>query len=91
MPRQKQTAELAAEPRPWQRMSWPRAQRDDVVHGEEVGRVVELLDEGELLVEQVDHLLRHAVADSARRAVPGEVVQVLLAVLPGGIGSSGYS
>jgi hypothetical protein len=27
MPRQKQTTELAADPRPWQRMPWARAQR----------------------------------------------------------------
>ena len=76
-PRQKQTDELAAEPRPWQRMPWLRAQQHDVVHGEEVVRVAELLDQGELLVQQIDDLLRHAARIAPGGAGPGEVVQVL--------------
>ena len=51
MPRQKQTAELAAEPRPWQRMPLRAGEADDVVDGEEVGRVVELADERELVLD----------------------------------------
>ena len=53
MPRQKQTALLAAEPRPWQRIAVLRAgEADDVVDGEEVGRVVELRDQCQLLDER---------------------------------------
>ncbi len=40
MPRQKQTALLAAEPRPWQRISLSARIGDDVVNGEEITRVV---------------------------------------------------
>ena len=68
MPRQKQTAQLAAEPRPWQRMSWLAGEAHDVVDGEEIGRVVELGDQRQLLGEERAHLVRHAVADSARAA-----------------------
>ncbi len=51
---------------------------DDVVDGEEIGRVAELRDEGELLVDAGAHALRHAGRVAPRRAVPGEVDEVLL-------------
>jgi hypothetical protein len=51
MPRQKHTAELAAEPRPWHRMFAAPAELDDLVHRQEVAAVVELLDQRQLGVE----------------------------------------
>ena len=65
----------------------------DVVDGEEIGRVVELGDQGELVLEQALDLVRHAARDSARRA-PAQVScsQVRLhASGPRAPGRSGYS
>ena len=84
MPRQKQTALLAAEPRPWQRISLSCAREgDDVVDGEEIARVVELGDEREFVVEPLCDFVRNAVGISVfgialLRARPGQILQMLL-------------
>ena len=51
MPRQKHSVELAAEPRPWHRDAARSGETHDVVHGEEVGRVIHLPHEIELVVD----------------------------------------
>ena len=66
---------------------------DDVVHGQEVVGVVRASRSARAPCRAGPaHLLRHAVADSARRA-PAQVRsrRCWMAVLPGGTGSSGYS
>ena len=78
MPRQKQTAELAAEPRPWQRMPPPAGEADDVVDGEEIGGVVAALDQRELVGDRLPDLLRHAVGIAEAGALLGEADQRLL-------------
>ena len=55
----------------------------DVVHGEEIARVVELGDQGELIVEPLLHVGRNAVGIfvlriALLRARPGEIFQMLL-------------
>ena len=78
MPRQKQTAEFAAEPRPWQRMPWLAREAHDVVDGEEVGRVAEPCDQLELVLDLGAHLVRHAVRIAPGGALPGQLLEVLL-------------
>ena len=56
-PRQKQTAELAAEPRPWQRMPRRRAKTHQVPDREEIGLVVQFLDQLQLVLEKLPHLV----------------------------------
>ena len=60
----------------------------DVVHGEEIARVVELGDQGELIVEPFLHVGRNAVGIFVLRiallcARPGEIFQMLLGGLAG--------
>ena len=50
----------------------------DVVHGEEIRRVVELLDQSELLFQRVADLLRDAVREAPCRALPGQVDKMRL-------------
>ena len=50
----------------------------DVVHGEEIGRVVELGDQHELLPQRVAHLLGDAIWIAPGRALPGQVFQMRL-------------
>src|SRR6266508_3359645 len=74
IPRTKQTAELAALPRPWHRM--PRAREpDDVPDREEVARVPELLDERELLRELAADVLRRLAAVPPAGPLPHELAQ----------------
>src|SRR4029077_20823373 len=54
----------------------------DVVHGEEIARVVELGDQGELIVEPLLHVGRNAIGIFVLRiallcARPGEIFQML--------------
>ena len=64
----------------------------DVVHGEEIGRVVELLDQSELLLQRVAHLLGDAAGEAPGGALPGQVRQdAIAASCRRGTGSSGYS
>ena len=53
-----------------------------IMDGEEIRRVVELVDEGELMLELGAHLLRHAVGIAGRRAQPGEMDELLLGLAP---------
>ena len=50
----------------------------DVVHGEEVARVVELLDQRELLLERVAHLVGDAAGEAPGGAFPGEIFEMRL-------------
>ena len=50
----------------------------DVVHGEEVARVVELLDQRELLVERFAHLVGDAAGETPGGAFPGEIFEMRL-------------
>ena len=50
----------------------------DVVHGEEIARVVELRDQRELLVERVAHLVRDAAGEAPGGALPGEIFEMRL-------------
>ncbi|MCC2666077.1 MAG: hypothetical protein K0S35_3999 [Geminicoccaceae bacterium] len=70
MPRQKQTAEFAAEPRPWQRMPWLRAKRTMswTVPGDQL----------ELVLDLGAHLARQAVRIAQGGALPGQLLEVLL-------------
>ena len=51
MPSRKQTTELAADPRPWQRMSWLPGKSDDRMDGEEIRRIAQPPDQPELVGE----------------------------------------
>ena len=53
-----------------------------IMDGEEIRRVVELGDEGELMLELGAHLLRHPVGIAGRRAQPGEMDELLLGLAP---------
>ena len=48
----------------------------DVVDGEEIARVVEPGDEGQLLLQQRAHLLRHAIGVACGGAFPGQRLEV---------------
>ena len=48
---------------------------DDVVDSQEIGRVVGLCDEGQLLLQQQPHLLRNAVGIADLRVPPSQVLQ----------------
>ena len=63
-----------------------------VPHGEKIRFVVQLGDQLQLVLDQLPHFVRHAVADNARRA-PSQVSRVRYSsgVSPGGASSSGYS
>ena len=64
----------------------------DVVHGEEIGRVVELGDQRELLAAACRAPCRARRRESARRRPPrSSSSRCDCGVLPGGTGSSGYS
>ena len=85
MPRQKQTALLAAEPRPWQRisLSWRARECNHVMDGEEVARIIELGDEREFVVKPLANIVGNAVGIfvfriALLRARPGEILQMLL-------------
>ena len=56
---------------------------DDVVHGEEIGRVVELADQLQLALDERLHLLRDAVGKAPARALPGQILQMRLRGLAG--------
>ena len=50
----------------------------DVVHGEEIARVVELLDQRELLLERIAHLVGDAAGEAPGGALPGEIFEMRL-------------
>ena len=50
----------------------------DVVHGEEIARVVELLDQRELLLKRIAYLLGDAVGETPGSALPGEIFEMRL-------------
>ena len=58
---------------------------DDVLHREEVGGIVELVDERQFMVDQAAHLVRTAVRIALRDAALDQVLQFLLgaAAVPG--------
>jgi hypothetical protein len=62
----------------------PRAgEAHDVVHGEEVGGVVHLADDGQLMGHQLPHLLRYALRPARPRPCPpGETFQIVRGRLP---------
>ena len=76
MPRQKHTALLAAEPRPWHRIALLAGKAHDVVDGEEIAGVVEPGDQRQLLDEERAHLGRHAVGIVPGGVRPGQLLQV---------------
>jgi hypothetical protein len=49
---------------------------DDVAHGEEILRVVELIDEPQLAHDEAVHLFRNAVGEAPVGAFPGELLQI---------------
>ena len=51
---------------------------DDVVDGQEVTREVELLDQLELVMELLQHLVRGAVGPAPRRTLPSQMLEILL-------------
>ena len=53
----------------------------DVVHGEEIGRVVELGNQHQLLAQCVAHLFGNALGEAPGRALPGQVFQMRLRCL----------
>ena len=62
----------------------PRACKGhDVVHGEEIGRVIELGDELQLALEGGAHLFGHALRKAMRRTLPGEVLEMRLRAFAG--------
>ncbi len=54
----------------------------DVVHRQEIGRVVQLADQRQLLRERLAHLARHAFGIALRGALPGQLLQMLLRCQP---------
>ena len=64
-------------------MPLERAKCDDVVHGEEVGGVVELGDELQLAHDESAHLVGNAVGKAPVGALPGELLQMRLRGLAG--------
>ena len=50
----------------------------DVVHGEEIARVFELLDQGEFLLKRIAYLLGDSVGETPGSALPGEIFQMRL-------------
>ena len=56
---------------------------DDAVHRQEMRRVVELVDQRQLVMKLADNGVGHAVGVRARGAVPGQRFQRLLRRLPG--------
>ena len=60
MPSTKQTAEFAAEPRPWQRMPFERAKRTMEFDRQEVRRVAHVLDQVELVPQLRRDIVRQA-------------------------------
>ena len=57
---------------------------DDVVDGEEIGRVIELGDQRDLLLKRIAHLAGDAVGKAPFRALPGQVFEMRLRRLAGG-------
>ena len=51
---------------------------DDAVHREEVGRVIELADQGQLMLQRGGHLLGHALGIAVCGALPGQPLQGFL-------------
>ena len=89
MPSAKQTAELAAEPRPWQRIFSAARKAHDVGHGEEVGLVLELGDQRQFALDLRVDGIRHAVRPAPAHAVLGELAQPRAGVWPSGTSSFG--
>ena len=48
------------------------------MHGQEVGRVAERLDQPQLMLEQTDHLVRHALGIAPGSTFPGQPGERLL-------------
>jgi hypothetical protein len=90
IPRQKQTAELAAEPRPWHRMPMRAGEAHDVVHRQEVHLVGAVGDQVQLAHQLLAHAPRHALRIAVARAFDGEAAQRLPRRQAGGTVSSGY-
>ncbi len=59
---------------------------DDVVDGQEIAREVELLDQPQLLVELGQDLVGDALAPAPVRALPGQMLEILLRRAPLGHG-----
>ena len=64
---------------------------DDVMDGEEIARIVELLDQRQLLLEHRPDLGRNAVRIAFARARPGQFGEMLLRREMGGHRLVGYS
>ena len=62
---------------------------DDVVYGEEVGRVCELRDQRQFVLERGAHLLRQACWVTKRRAFIGQMAQRVLRIVEAGQGLVG--
>ena len=79
MPSTKQTAELAAEPRPWQRMPFERAKRTMEFDGQEVGRVFAAARSGSSSCRScIADVVGHAFGVALRRAFPGQLFKPFL-------------
>ena len=55
----------------------------DVVDGQEVARVIELLDEGQLFLNQTLHVLGQTIGIAFGRELPGQLLQIGLRCFPG--------
>ena len=51
---------------------------DDVVHRQEIRRIVQLRDQRQFLLERASHLVRNAIRIALRGALPGQLLQMLL-------------
>src|SRR6202012_1658261 len=90
-PRQKQTQELAAEPRPWQRIPSERAQRTmSGTGGKEFGKFRRSINASSF---SMVFLTLSGTPAGKRQAAPSQDKsrRCWIAVLPGGTGSLGYS
>ena len=75
MPRQKQSVEFAAEPRPWQRIPVRTGEAHDVVDGEEIGRVIKRLDKPQFMRDGFFDMRRNAIWIAKFCAFPREKFQ----------------
>jgi hypothetical protein len=73
--------ELAAEPRPWQRIFPPRCELHQIVHGEEIGLVSQFRDQREFVLDESPHVLRHSLRPASARALHSELAQPSCSVL----------
>ncbi len=70
--------ELAADPRPWQRIVLRTGKAYDIVYGEKIGRVIHLFDERQFMVDGIADGIRELIAKAFMGAPPGEKGNFLL-------------